>query len=530
MICHTHHLSSFLQPTEPSDYCDKETFIELSQMTIDELINDCVDDVPFHLQVMVTLRQRSPSTQKRLYDIKKISSIIAVARNKTSSSNIQGRLDVCCHFSTTIVHLYFIYKSILDSLPSSNIRESPMITFIPCTVPYYASQDKKFVVWNYGSNERVNSYLDEVREEFEDACKRGLLLSLQFNESKRVSSTKKSPVIHTGYTTNNAHDYKTSRQTQFGHTEPSLITSHIDGRSVECLKSFGRAMCLSNRLFRDSPICFKNDNNGSTTMKRFSDEFMSLFNLDDSGNDRRVVAHFRHHATTTFCNVFIRPHLDTENDTSQNYSGAVCMNICLKRSSKFPMSEQFGLWLDSLGYTEYFPMCLVNYGRKGCGVASLRPDWQEHRLLSDKQSKLYNLRKAIADSIMDTKSDCCYLNTFELMKGIHFNDVTASIRRYNKRQFSMIKKIRKGSTKELYIGFSGSMGSDLVTEVKEVGEVLKSNTMDRLKFDWKYECKSDKPSNKVPIVPDPSTTYQGPVISFTAAYDIMVSNVIDVNS
>lgn len=499
----------------------------LSAMTLDELLADSVADVPFHRQVMITLKQNQFSSKKSsLFDVNKVTEVFACARNRHMNANIQSRLDISAHLSASIVHFYFICHRLLD-LQQVDCRAS--ITFIPSSLPFYSSPDKKNIVFNSVPGcppQQQNPLLNKIRSELEAACENGLLLSLKFNEKKRIVTegnvpTKKGPTIHLGFTSSNAHDYKSSRQTQIGHTQPSLISSHLSGRNPECHQHLARTMAMANFMFNESPECFKVcEGSFSPTMEKFSFEFRQSFQLDNEGTDEKCKKYLNHLASTVFPNCHIKLHLDTKNDKFAGYAGVVVVNLCIPRNKNFPMSPQFSNWLDSLGYTEYFPLCIVNYSRKVCRDACLRPDMQVV-LMADKTSPFYNIRKAVADALLDTESNTSYLNTFDRMQGISFNEVMTSIREFNRKQSALLRKIKNGQAVSIYRGCYKTMGRSLLLEVKDCANVLKRSPSNDLQYDWISDT-SNGGGLKVPIIPDPSSTYQGPIIAMTASYDVMV--------
>ena len=497
-------------------------------MSLDELLSDPVDDVPYEDQVMVTLVQTLPTgriLKGKMVDPLKVKSVMAVARNRRCNCYIQSRLDTSLHLSTTMVHLFFICKR-LDEIKCSISRRT--ITYISPETEYWRSEDGRTIVRNYVSHSE-NVLINAIIHNFEVACRNGALFTMKFSEKKRTTQSHgghtRSPVMHTGFTQSNAHQYKNCRVTQLGHTGPSLITSYLEEATPACKKAIAATMSLGNFLFKDSPSCFRIDNSDHAEIKKeMRDQYLKFWGVDQDAKENSIYDHLTNQASTMFPNPFINAHYDTKNDNSDGFCGVVVVNVCLDRSKDFPMDERLATWLDSFGYKRYFPMCNVAYARKVCHDVCRLPTQQLKLIesMSTNRGMAY-LTSAIADAVTDVDSETNFQGTFYNMAGIDYECLARSVKQFNSRQNKLYNIAKNIGVSSIYSKYFSTMGPKVIDNVQKCAEATRHPRFKNLSseelFSWTQLSQTVPNTRKtLPIFPDPQTTYQGPVISLRAAY------------
>lgn len=509
--------------------CDRFTFEELSNMSLDELLSDPVDDVPYEHQVMVTLVQTLPTgriAKGKMVDPLKVKSVMAVARNSRCNCYIQSRLDTSLHLSTTMAHLFFICQRLSEI--NGSIVSRRTITYISPDTEYWRSEDGRTIVRNHVPHSQ-NVFLNAIIHNFEVACKNGALCMMKFSEKKRTSQSydghTRSPVMHTGFTQSNAHQYKNSRITQLGHTGPSLITSYLQEATPACKKAIAATIALGNFLFKDSPSCFRiEDADHPEIKKRMRDQYLKFWGVEEDAKENKIFDHLTNQASTMFPNPFINAHYDTKNDNSDGFCGVVVVNVCLDRSKNFPMDERFGKWLDSFGYKKYFPMCNVAYARKVCHDVCRLPTQQLKMIesMSTNRGMAY-LASAIADAVTDVNSETNFQGTFYNMAGIDYECLASSVDQFNSRQRKLYNVAKNVGVSSIYSKYFSKMGPKVIENIQKCAEAAShprfNNLSSEESFSWIQLSRTAPNTRKsLPIIPDPQTTYQGPVISLRAAY------------
>ena len=501
--------------------CEKDLLLQLSEMRLDQLIDFSSEHVPFDKQVLVILRQNTKSTGScPSPDHNRIFEVIGIARNSDMNAYCTSRLDICLHLSCSFAQFYLICHRLTDMQTG---REAT-ITFIPSLKPSFSSRDGKTVVFNATPGVK-NVGLEELRVQMECCLSQGLLSNLKCNEGSRSSNTskKKSPVLHTGFTTSNCADYSSHRQTQIGHTNPSLIASYFEDASDVCRQEYGKAIAIQNCLFKDSPDAFglKNMHPLSPSLSRMQKEYCSFFRLDELKEHSKIYCKLlRNTATTALVNNHINKHYDKLNDTADGNCSLISCSILLdRRKYESSLSMETKQWLDQYGYTDTIPFCNLNYSRSVCTNAGIRPDSVVKDYIESKDPAR-DLKKAIMDSITDTSSITNYASTFENLKGIGFSCVENAINDFSESQMHMYEILNEGNWRQVYGQCLRTMGDYVHDNVEDAMSVLQEKGMG-IEINWRELCLGNhSQSDNIPVVMDPSHTYQGPKISLTASYDI----------
>ena len=364
---------------------------------------------------------------------------------------------------------------------------------------------------------------------FEAACRNGALCTMKFSEKKRTTQSHdhytRSPVMHTGFTQSNAHQYRTSRLTQLGHTGPSLITSYLQGATPACKRAIAATIALGNFLFKDSPSCFRIDNaNHPEIKKQMRDQYLEFWGVQEDAKENSIFEHLTNQASTMFPNPFINAHYDTKNDNSDGFCGVVVVNVCLDCSKNFPMDERLERWLDLFEYKRYFPMCSVAYARKVCHDVCRLPSRQLKLIQSMSTNRgMAYLTSAIADAVTDVNSETNFQGTFYNMAGIDYESLAGSVDQFNSRQKKLYNIAKNVGVSSIYNKYFSTMGPKVIKNVQKCGEAARhprfKNLSSEESFSWTQLSLTVPNTRKsLPIIPDPQTTYQGPVISLRAAY------------
>ena len=247
--------------------------------------------------------------------------------------------------------------------------------------------------------------------------------------------------------------------------------------------------------------------------------------------DGRITQHLTNQASTFFPNTWITPHYDSLNDHHDAFSGVVVINACVERKNDYPMTPKLSKWLDDFGYREYIPVCNVNYGRKVCRDLSVR--MKEHNLIvqavvhpKKTVTGMMMLEAAVARAVTDVNSITNIQNTISKCAGVRFNDLTEAISVFNKEQLAMYKRIRGGKKlNEIYKKCKKEIGSRTLSQIK-IGVMASRNDKHKEIFkkdptslcDWVQQS-FFLATNTLPIIPVPTSTYQGPFIALPAGYD-----------
>ncbi len=491
-------------------------------LRLDELVALSSDTVPFEKQVFVVLKQTSKSKPNSpIPDIDSIVELFASSRNDTVNAYCHSLLDYSVHFSASFAQFYVLCEMIWLQSNRSGIP----ITFVPSTCAKYISADKKSIVMNW-IEDTPSEDLMLIKNQFKKVLDHGLLRHLKCSEKRRsgTKSKKKSPVLHTGFTTTNCREYRTHRTTQVGHIHPSLISSYLDNASSECMQELGKAIAMQNCLFSESPDCFGLCNasiNESSAQEEMRRRYCSFFKLDKlSQNSENYCNLVRNTATTSLINDHIDYHVDEMNDSSDGNSALLSISIGFPRYhyEQF-LSDDVRSWLDTHGQKDIIRFCNLNYSRSVCTVALSRPDQQSFQL-SQSNDKSFYLKKAVSDALSDTNSITNYASTFELGRGLSFEDISICIKNYNHSVNVLHNKLARGMVGQLYGSCFETMGDGIKTSLQHtLNEIRK--TRSPFTYDWKNDCRDSRFGLKnVPITCDPAKTYQGPKISMTAAYDV----------
>ena len=494
----------------------------LRTLRLDELISLSSESVPFARQVFVVLKQKAKSKANAPFpDIQSIYEIFASSRNDDVNGYSHSLLDVCIHFSASFPQFYLICEMISMSSDHQGIP----ITFVPSTCPKYVSPDKKSIVINW-IDESPSHDLVTIKNQFQTVLDLGLLGFLKCSEKRRSGSDnkKKSPVLHTGFTTTNCREYSRHRRTQIGHITPSLITSYLENASPQCMQELGKAVAMQNCLFSESPDCFGLSNQEraeSVAQEEMRNQYCSFFKLDKLCQNRENYCNLlRNTATTSLINDHINHHVDELNDPTDGNSALLSISIGFPRHRyEQYLSDDVRHWLDTHGHGDVIRFCNLNYSRCVCTQAAQRPDLQSIQLSRSTKDEFY-LKKAISDALFDTDGTTNYGLTFDLGTGFSFDDVSDSIKSYNQSVFSLNKKLARGLARRVYACCLDTMGDGIKKSLLLNLNRLKE-TRNLPDYDWTNDCRdSGFRSNDIQSIFDPAKSYQGPKISLTAAYDV----------
>ena len=471
---------------------------------------------------MVVLKQNEKSKSKTgIMDLERIVEVFGCRRNEHMSGYCVSRLDISLHFSASFAQFYFISLRIMEAQKSKKAT----ITYIPSSCYKYVSADSKTIVLNWVEKD-PNPDLIAVRNQFESSVKHGLLSCLKCNEKSRSgkSSNKSSPVLHTGFSTSNCAEYSSHRSTQIGHITPSLITSYLKNANESCRQSLGKGIAMHNYLFRESPDCFGiteemiEPSPSNLVMQR---EYSNFFCLDKLRcNGEKFASLIRNKANTCLINNHIDCHYDSLNDPSDGNSSLLSFSMMLPRSQyENSLSENARKWLDYHGYDSVIPFCNLNYSRQVCRDAAVRPDYTL-QAFGNGVDPINVLKKAISDALSDTKSLTNYSATYETGLGLGFECVSRSIQQYSHSQRQLYEKLGDGSYRKVYKDCLHSMGKNVIHNIKTAVRAFHANKKKSI-YDWTNDCTDIRHRrNFIPLVFDPSKTFQGPKITMVAAYDI----------
>ena len=494
-------------------------------MSLDELLDDPCDDVPSYLQILLILKQKPKAqTSKNTVNHRDVTEIIGICMNEEMNAYLTSELNRFLHLTVSLVHFYFIACKIIEAQYELKMR-SAKITFISDRTKFYESANKDLMVWNWTKDD-PSPVLVQLRRKYNNCFKLGFLMALKPNEKKRTSSyqlgsmsSQKSPVMHSGYTMSNANAYVDHRMTQMGHTGPSLISSHLEDLSTECRREYGKCIAMSNALFDQSPSCFKAKAPSPMRMNMLQ-KYQESLGLDaGDSNDARYCNHLRNLGTSGFFKSHVRKHRDKLNDPSFEQSGVISVNITIDADANYPMLPGTKEWLRSMGYSNRFPFCNVNYSRRACANASER-ECRQLKYLDDKQDRLYNLRQAIFDAISECDSVTNYSKTFDALNGLEYSSLMSAIRDFNNEQRKLHCLATNGQIKGVYQQFLDTMGNSVRENVSWVVSRIKARKS-LTDYTWISDCNGERSIPCHPLLPTPKSTYQGPIVRLTAAYDPM---------
>ena len=513
---------------------DPRLISRLEKMSYEELVADDVSKVPFHEQVLVTFSQTVPRTNKEIIP-GNITEIICLQRNRRMQVYLQDGLHKNQHFSSTMVHVYFICASLYEHIDAKDDADLPPITFVSASKKCFSSADRKLIVWNYVEG-KCNEELEGVRDKVVESFESGFLSYFRYERSRRTITSDGSnvPVMHSGFSNSNAHQYKFCRSTQLGHTHPSLLTSYLAGTDFDCRRAIACALALANSLVDESPCAFKVDEYApSSYRKELRKEHHVYFGLDSSDSDEVIKNFFKHEANSFMINHCIKLHHDDLNDVLPSMSGVVTTSICFDRKEEFFKDlPELNHYLDSIGYLEYMPYAQVSYSRKVCNDSSRRPDMMTE-MIKNSTDGLSRIRRAVGEAVTETHGPSNYLNTYDKLNGLEFENILAAVNSYNNRQ-KMITKSVCVSKKDYYSDFKSRIGTVLQKEIEHATkqfnelQVLNPRTVPQ-PFQWTFECFNVDGENCLAPFPDPLRTYQGPIILMTASYCKMVSSFVQMS-
>ena len=504
---------------------DEQVLNRLRRMSVQDLIEDPIEEIPFHQQVLVTMCQSGPHTRSNINVVAtKITEIIAISRNKAMNLYTQDRLHRNLHFTTSVLHLYFVCLRLYCQMGLDKDSKLLPITFVSACTRHFISADRKVIVYNYIEGQD-NHELDLVKAKIVTSCQEGLLEYFKFENSKRTqtSDRKKHPCIQTGFTRTNAHQYKHNRATQLGHIHPSLIVSYLGGASKSCRRALGCAIAMANRLVDQSPCSFKIDKEAPSPYRAWlREKYHRFFGFSTSPEDTVITNFLNHEANSIMSNFRINPHYDNLNDPLPCMSAVVTTSLCLSRSETFfNTTPELNELLDSMGYMDYMPYGQVSYSRKACNDSSTRHDLMEYQL-SIKEDGLHDVRRAIGEALTEIDGPTNYLNTYDNLFGLQFENIVSAINEYNLRQKALGKAILDRK-KDVYRDFRTSMGNMVCAQIHDAMELYSSTDQE---YDWSFECFDVDGLQDLVQVPDPHSTFQGPTIKIQAAYDKMVSTIM----
>ena len=517
---------------DPRLCCDCDTFAFFERLTFEQLVSHSAHDVPYDCQVFVVLKQlyHNAGTKSNAFHPDKVVEVIGIMRNRRANAYSVSQLDTSRHFSASLVQFYFLCKRLVEVQEKSYA----LITFVPSTHPKYVSRDSRTLVYNHVDGV-VQLDLDDVVSQFESSVRQGILTTLRCNEGSRSGkvSDSKAPVFHTGFTMSNCNEYNQCRATSLGHTRPSLITSYLKETSTKCKQEYGKAIAMLNWLMRDSPDSFKAETpkaNATSHSDELRKEYYKYFEMDKLTSSSGPYAEYlRNTATTGLLNNHIDCHVDSLNDPTEGNSAVLCLSLCLPRQTvDHYLSPNVKSWLDKCSYLDYIPFCNLSYSRIVCRDYLTRHKEQMSMLAQCGDETRY-LRRAIYDAVCDTDSDTNYASTFEKMKGLQTMDVTQCIDEFSDSQKVLHAKLASGFYKDVYKQCLESMGEGVIRNVKQViGQMQEMGQTSN--YSWYLDCKRHYGTrNAVQLCMDPMNTYQGPIISLRASYDVnrYISAIVD---
>ena len=505
------------------ELCDPSTYKKLSSMSLAQLLEDSCHDVPQPDQILMILKQtdHSPSSSSNLIDPINVTEIIGICQNPKMNAYLSSMLHISLHLTVSLIHFYFIARKVNEE--QNGLKMIPSrITLVSDTTPVFKSANHDLIVWNVTDNV-THPMLHKIRTQYMKAFKDGLLLGMKPNEKKRTNASdvgiKKSPVLHSGFTMSNATEYANNRKTHFGHTSPSLITTYTNELSHECRRSYAKAIAMSNAIFEESPACYKG-NKSSKTGAMLLQKYHRCLGLDpDAKPDAKYCEYLRNTGTTAFFKSHVRRHRDKLNDPTFANSAVISVNIAIDAEANVPMTRETKEWLSHAGHTKTFPFCHVNYSRRVCTHVSKRYDIQLD-LLDDKKHAFYYLRQAIYDAISDCDSISNHSKTFESGNGLTYEAISNAVLCFNKEQHRLHKLAENREIKQVYQPLFKTMGSSVMNLITvRTNQIVSKKAL--TPYTWVAQCKGQRVIPCHPMLPCPKTTYQGPIVSLTAAYDPM---------
>ena len=344
----------------------------LENMSLEQILDDPVS-VPFHDQVLVVLYQSGPlPTRNATMNAVKVTMVLGIERNQNASTYTVHNLHRNLHLSCSRLQFYFICKKIYEIQGLQFQSKVVPITFVSNKTACYESSDSKIIVHNYveGGNweNSMNTELLQIKMKVLESCREGLCQHFRFESSKRTGNErKKSPVIHTGLSTTDAHRYSFNRSTQLAHIRPFLVDSYLGSASLVCRRSLGCAIAMGNMIVQKSPCVFKlDDRKCSEFRKNLRLEYQSFFGFDGkSKQEKPITDHFCHEANTILVNHSVRQHFDSLNDPLFEMSGMYFSMSTFQNSIAFHRRRFLIGYIYLLNY--HNPRCCwnINMHQKG---------------------------------------------------------------------------------------------------------------------------------------------------------------------
>lgn len=182
-----------------------------------------------------------------------------------------------------------------------------------------------------------------------------------------MSKVKESalPTISLGWTTNDAHQYKSNRSTIVGNIKPFLRDA---GLSEELKKHLLDVIETAFKAIPEGTTCFDyDDNNESKEFKSARFQMLNEFYCLLGGKGKCDTASFRVEGITILIPLGIGPHRDFLNCARKGMSSVLQVNV------RIPMNEDtipsgrssvLWKWLELNGYSTWFPCSIILYSRK----------------------------------------------------------------------------------------------------------------------------------------------------------------------